>query len=146
MARRAASGAVEERLPGLRVADENVEDLVEASIRGEVNLRMEKRCQIARLIVRQLKLRHVALGAADAEKRAELLAVLVVLHQFGACEIGTARATPRVGAVTEAALRREQGAASLYRRRVGLRAERLLLLQGSGGRRPTRQRCGSHGH
>ena len=64
--------------PGLRVADDDVEDLVEAAVREP------SRSSACRNVARsatsclgQVELRHLALGPPDLQERAELLAVLV---------------------------------------------------------------------
>src|SRR5262249_44952386 len=56
-----------------------------------------------------------------------LFAALVGLHDFGSCQIGTARSAARIRAVAEAALRGQQLLAAFDRCLIGRRRVRLCL-------------------
>ena len=72
MARRAPAGAVEVCLARFRIADEDVERLVEPPVRRQVDLVVEKRGQVAVLGGAEIELRHAAIRPPDPEEIAEL--------------------------------------------------------------------------
>src|SRR5207237_1051007 len=124
MTRGASACAVERRLAGLRIADEDIENLVQVPSGDQANGVMQKRREVRHLGVGELiELRHAAIGPADAEEFAELPAAFVLLDERRAREIGAARSAARVRAVAEAALRAEQLAAPPDRCSIG---DRLL--------------------
>src|SRR3989442_11572575 len=102
MARAAFAGEV--RLARLRIADENVEDLVETAVRVQKNRRVQKFGDVLRLRRRQLEGGHALVGASAAQKRAELFPAFIALHQLGPGEIGPARSAARIRSMAEAAL------------------------------------------
>src|SRR2546421_6499392 len=115
----AAPRAVEIRLAGFRIADQDVEDLVGAAIGVEINRGMQKSGEIHHLRLGQVELRHAAVRPPDAEKGAELLTAFILLHDDRARQIGAARPAARIRAMAEAALLDEQGSAALDRGLIG---------------------------
>src|SRR5262249_37016841 len=113
-----AAGAVEIRAPCGRIARDDVENLVRAPVRGGQDARMEECRKIADVPGRIIELRHAFVGPPDSQKRAQLLPVLILEHDGGAQQIGTARSAARVGAVAEAALLAEQLLAAGDGRRI----------------------------
>src|SRR5438552_3255859 len=104
MARAASAGTAEVRLARLRIADEDVEDLVEAAIRVQENRRVQKLGDVLRLLGRQIERGHAFVRTSVAQKRAEFLAALITLHELGPREIRSARSATRVRSMAEAAL------------------------------------------
>src|SRR5215470_17439869 len=100
----ATASAIEVRLARFRIADHDVEDLVQPPVGVEVNRRVQEGREVSHLRLGEIELRHPALGPADAEKRAQLFSTVIFLHDDGPREIGAARSTASVGAVAEAAV------------------------------------------
>src|SRR3954468_1784718 len=131
MACRAAAGAIEVRLAGSGIADDDVEDLVEAAVRILVDRRVQERREIRHLCRRQIEFRHSLVRTPGGEKVAELLPALVVLNDRRPRQIGTTRPAARIRAVAKAALIDQQLLPALDGRGIGHGRERLLL--GSSG-------------
>jgi hypothetical protein len=123
----ATARAGEVRRPRLGIADEDIENLVEAAVRILVDRRMQERREVGVLGGSQVEFGHASIGPADLKKLAELSAVLVGLHELGSRQVGAAGAAARVGAMAEAALLDVEPLAALDRRGIGRRGERLLL-------------------
>jgi hypothetical protein len=104
VARTAPTAAVEVSLARFRIAHQHVEDLVGAAVRREIDRRVQECREIGDLRRSQFELGHAAIGPADAQKLAELFAVLVALDQLRPRQVGTARSASRVRAMTEPAL------------------------------------------
>src|SRR5258708_2700488 len=131
MARAAATGAVEIGLTSVRIANDDVEELVEATVGIEIDRGMQKGGEVGHLRVGHVEFRHAAIRPPDAEKRAKLLAAFVLLDDDRTREIRTARPAARVRAVAEAAVLDEQRFPALDRRMVRRRSQRLLLRHGN---------------
>ena len=102
MARAAFAGEV--RLARLRIADEDVEDLVETTVRVQKNRRVQEFGDVLRLLRRQLDRGHALVGASAAQKRAELFPAFIALHQLGSRQIRSARSAAPIRSMAEAAL------------------------------------------
>ncbi len=106
---------------------------------GEIDFRVQEVGEIFHLRRAEVEARHAAIGTADAQERAELLAVVVFLHELRAGQIRSARSAARVRAVAEAALLRQKHPPPVHRRGILGRGERLLL-SGDGERKGGRDR------
>src|ERR1043165_7207321 len=114
----------------LLVADEDVENLVQAAVRRQIDRRVQERREVGYLRRRELEPRHAAIGPARREKFSELPAVLVGLHQLRARQVGAGRPAAAGRPVAEAALAREQLLATLH---GGWIEPRFRLLRGHKG-------------
>jgi hypothetical protein len=108
MTRSTPAGAGEKGFTGLGIADQDIEDLIQASVGGQVDCRVQKTGEIGHLRVSQIELRHPLVGPADSQERPQLPSLFVVLHDGRPRQVGSTLSTAGVGTVTEAALLDEQ--------------------------------------
>src|SRR5438067_7579342 len=121
MARAASPGAAEVRLARFRIADEDVEDLVQTAIRIQENRGVQKLSHVLRLLDGQLERGHAFVRTPGAQKRAEFLSTLIALHELGPREVRPARSASRIRSVAEAALVDDDLFAAIDRDLVELR-------------------------
>src|SRR5262245_12822374 len=102
------AGAVEEDLSRFGIAGQDIEDLIQASVGGQVDCRVQKTGEVGHLRVSEIELRHPLVGPTDSQERAQLPPLVVVLHDGRPRQVGSTLSTAGVGTVTETALRDEQ--------------------------------------